>query len=271
MSVNKYKIVIPTNDKQIDIPIELKWDFGGRDGGIEEYEKTVLSEVLGIPNDFEVDRFSHNDYQILNVLKTSLNYEFYFYDGLPQNIPSANITNYVSSYLTAGFTEKELYYYSKPFTKSFFKLDFYDTTDPVNQTLYFTIILPVQQGLTESVTISTLLPNVDVKKPTMKLDFIGDKEGFFIYWLRKRNFIDISQFYMSAKFFNGSTGIYTTMVNQPQFQIPNPYTFNGDNYFYYKVNLNYNDKTYQAYRTDNNIQRVGLENNPIVWFEYVNP
>jgi hypothetical protein len=162
MSVNKYKIVIPTNDKQIDIPIELKWDFGGRDGGIEDYEKTVLSEVLGIPNDFEVDRFSHNDYQILNVLKTSLNYGFYFYNGLPQNIPSANISNYVSSYLTVGFTEKELYYYSKPFTKSFFKLDFYDTTDPVNQTLYFTIILPVQQGLTESVTISTLLPMIRI-------------------------------------------------------------------------------------------------------------
>ena len=35
--------------------------------------------------------------------------------------------------------------------------------------------------------------------------------------------------------------------------------------------LNYNNKTYQVYRPDNNVLRVGLENNPIIWFEYVNP
>jgi hypothetical protein len=269
--VNKYKIILPGNDKQIDIPIELKWDFGGRDGGVEDYEKTVLSELIGIPNDFEIARFSHKEYNILNQIKTSMNYEFYFYDGTPTNIPTANFNDYISSYLTIGFTSKEVYYYSKPFTKSFFKLDFYDTPDPVSQQIYFTIILPVQQGFTETATISPLLPLVDIKKPTMRLDYIGDKEGFFIYWLRKQNYIDLTTFYMSAKFFNGRTGLYTTMVNTIQSQIPNPYTFNGDNYFYYVVNLNYNDKTYQVYRPNNNVQRVGLENFPIVWYEYVNP
>jgi len=75
---------------------------------------------------------------------------------------------------------------------------------------------------------------------------------------------------MSAKFFNGKTGIFTTMVNQPQFQLPGPYTFNGDNYFYYKVTLNYTDKTYRVNSPINNI-RFGPIIQPIRWYEYVNP
>jgi hypothetical protein len=271
MSVNKYKIVKSTIGKQIDIPIEMKWDFGGRQDALDEYQEQVVEEVLGIANDFEIDRFSHNTYDDLGVEKTSLNYTFYFYDGNPANIPTANLSDYVSSYQVVGFTPQDLYYYSKPFTKSFFKLDFYDTPEPTTQKNYFTIILPVQQGFTETASISPVLPIVNVKIPTMKLDFIGDKEGFFIYWLRKRDYIDITQFYMSGKFFNGRTGVYTTMVNTPQFQIPSPYTFNGDNYFYYKVNLNYNNKTYQVFRPNNPNQRVGVDALPIVWYEYVNP
>jgi len=76
---------------------------------------------------------------------------------------------------------------------------------------------------------------------------------------------------MSAKFFNGRTGVFTTMINTPQFQIASPFTFNGENYFYYKVNLNYNNKTYEVFNPTNLVQRVGLDSLPIVWYEYVNP
>jgi PAT family beta-lactamase induction signal transducer AmpG len=43
-------------------------------------------------------------------------------------------------YLDLGFSKTEIYYFEKPFTKSFFKLDFYDTMDGKSQTNYFTII-----------------------------------------------------------------------------------------------------------------------------------
>jgi hypothetical protein len=271
MTVNKYKIVRSTLDKQIDIPIEMKWDFSGRDDSVDEYEKTILEEIIGTANDFEVSRFSHDTYIRAGNEKTSINYHFFFYSGNPANIPTATINNYVSDYQAVGFTGQELYYFSKPFTKSFFKLDFYDTPEPTSQKNYFTIILPVQQGFTESTSISLSLSDVDVKIPRMRLDYIGDKEGFFIYWLRKQNYIDINQFFMSAKFFNGRTGTYTTMVNTPQFQIPSPYTFNGDDYFYYRVRLDYTNKTYRVFRPTNNFIRVGREQQPITWYEYVNP
>ena len=76
---------------------------------------------------------------------------------------------------------------------------------------------------------------------------------------------------MSAKFFDGRQGVFVRMVNTPQTQIvPNKFLFNNADYFYYLVNLNYNDKTYEVKRT-NNFQRVGDSSNPIKWYEYVNP
>lgn len=269
MSVNKIKIIRPTTDKYVDIPIEMKWDFTGHDDSISEYQKDIVEEIIGSPNDFEVSRFSHNSDIDGN---TDINYEFYFYDNVsPITATTVNQTNWGISYINEGFTNEEVYYYSKPFTKSFFKLDFYDTTDEKTQQIYFTIILPVQQGFTELASISQILPDVNIKIPTFRLDYIGDKEGFFIYWLRKREYIDLTTFYMSAKFFDARLGVYVKMTNVPQSSIPNVFNFNNDDYFYYQVNLDYTTKTYEVYSTDNLVLRVGTDNLPIKWYEYVNP
>lgn len=280
MTIVNDKIIKTVSNKDgfINIPLEITFDFEGRGDAVREYETNVIKDIINPPQDSEITKFAHSTYTagmgpFINNVKTSINYKFYFYNFLSE-VTASTISNWAIDYQNASFTDNEIYYFANSFKGSFFKLDFYDTNVSENQRILLSVILPTQQGLKENGLIGppNNLVSVQVKKPDFVLDYTGaDKEGFFIYWLRKQNFINISQFYMSAKFFNGSTGIYATMVNQPQFQIPNPYTFNGDNYFYYKVNLNYNDKTYQAYRTDNNIQRVGLENNPIVWFEYVNP
>jgi hypothetical protein len=106
----------------------------------------------------------------------------------------------------------------------------------------------------------------------MVLDYIGaDKEGFFVYWLRNRDFIDISTFYVTAKFFDGRQGFFKQMTNTRQDLItPNKFNFNNADYFYYKVNLNYSNKTYEVFSTSTN-SRVGDSNTPIIWYEYVNP
>jgi hypothetical protein len=273
MIVNKYKILLPNNDQYLNIPIEMNWDFLGRDDSIEEYQETMVKEVIGGVNDFEITQFSHKQYTTnLNFERTSIRYIFNFYDNVqPITNPSVNITNWNSSYIDEGFTVSEIYYYSKPFTKSFFKLDLYDTDDDKTQKLYLTIILPVQQGITQSVQLSTLLSNVDIRTPDFILDFIGDKEGFFIYWLRERSYIDLNEFYMSAKFFDAKTGVYVKMSNTPQSNIPNNFTFKPEDYFYYKVKLDYTNKTYEVYSTSNPSQRVGVYGSPILWYEYINP
>jgi len=52
--------------------------------------------------------------------------------------------------------------------------------------------------------------------------------------------------------------------------VPSKFTFNGADYFYYRVKLNYSDFTYEV--TDvNGLNRIGGSSNPIKWYEYVNP
>jgi hypothetical protein len=264
---NKFTYPITSlTGKTITLPIELKWDLYGRSDSIDLYEDTVKEEIIGKPVDFEVSRYAHKPYGQMGL--TEINYKFYFYSGNTTAVPTSTPNNWVNSYLAEGFNSEEVYYYSKPFTKSFFKLDFYDSKRTANQTNYFTIILPVQQGLTESKSISPLIPNVEIKKPDMKLDYVGDKEGFFIYWLRDPSFLNINTFYMSAKFFDGRLGVFVRMMTEPQCNLPNVYRFNESNFFYRKVVLDFNERTYQQF---NKLDvRIGT-GTPIEWYEYVNP
>lgn len=267
---NKYYIIKPTANQTINIPIEINWDFLGRTDSIELYEDEVIREVLGVGEDFEISKFSHEPYG--NNEQTKINYKFYFYNS-PSPVPVSS-TDWDNTYLftnaiPSGFNASQVYYYQRPFTNSFFKLDFYDSPTTQGQTNYFTIIIPVQQGDTELASISPLIPPVKIKKPDFFLDFVGDKEGFFIYWLKSTSFIDINKFYMTAKFFDARIGVFVKMMNVPQASLlpANQFTFNGEEYFYYTVELDYDKKTYVV--KDYLGTRIGT-GTPINWYEYVN-
>jgi hypothetical protein len=267
MNANKIKIVKTDLDEFVNVPINMQWDFLGNDQAIDEYETEVINQVINPVTDFEIARFAHNVF--LNQ-DSGINYEFNFYDD-SQPITANTVGNWGVTYLNEGFSVKDVYFYSKPFTKSFFKLDFYTTKEEKDQEIYLSIILPVQQGFTETVLISQELGLVEIKKPKMMLDYLGDKEGFFIYWLRSRDFIDIDRFYMTAKFFDARIGVFKQMTNTRQDLItPNKFNFNNSDYFYYRVDLNYDNKTYEVFSTSTN-QRVGSVNTPIKFYEYVNP
>jgi hypothetical protein len=276
--VNNFVIrqdIIP-NDKQINIPVQLTWDYLGMDMSVDEYESQVITEVIGVGRDFEVSRFSHAP-ATGTTDNTQVNYEFYFYSGGSLD----DITNWRINYISEGFTPQEIFYFSNDFSNSFFKLDLYDTPDEKKQKNYITIIIPTQQGLKMETQMQRT--NVSIKKPKFVLDFIGDKEGFFIYWLKGRTFLDIDTFYMTAKFYNAKTGQFTKMItghgasqtdltNGPQAYLPSigqgKYNFDNTQYFYYTVKLDYESQTYQIFNTHN--QRLGT-NIPIKWYEYVNP
>jgi hypothetical protein len=271
--VNKYYLRLPTADQGLEIPIEMNWDFLGKQDSIEDYESTVIEEIIGTAVDFEVSRFSHAEYSQTD-LRTSINYEFNFYSSGSTSVTATTIANtnlWKNSYLDEGFTSSEIYYFSNSFTNSFFKLDFYDTNDVKSQTNYFTVIIPVQQGLTQTASTSSLLSNVSIKKPYFVLDFVGDKEGFFFYWLTDREFLDIDTFYMSGKFFDAKLGVFVKMMIRPQAILPNKFIFDGSKLFFNKVILDYSDKTYKIYDGENPNQRVGTSLNPMRWYEYINP
>jgi hypothetical protein len=260
MAVNNRRIVIPNAvGTTLDIPIEQTWDFQGLQESIEQYELSVLEQILNKDEDFEVTRFAHAEDQNE---ETSISYIFNFWN------PNILGGVYEESY-TSKFTVDQAYYYTPPFTKSFWKLDLY--TSPLNrdQQAYITIILPTQQGFIENAVLNGTT-NVTIKKPSYRLDYVGDKEGFFIYWLKKRDFLNITDFYMTAKFFDGSTGQFIKMMNTPQNTLSNPSDFPQEEYFYYKVVLDYTTQKYEVYHYPT-LVKVGTKTNPITWYEYVNP
>jgi hypothetical protein len=261
MSVSKQILFSGFTNNRINIPINLDWEYLDVDSEIKEYENSILNELITTDKDFEVNRFFHADYDN----KSEINYEFYFYEGSSLSNP----VNWKIDYRAEGFTTQDVYYYSNSFTNSFFKLDLYDSPIESQQENYITIILPTQQGLRMATKMQTT--DVQIRKPQFLLDYVGDKEGFFIYWLKKRNFLDISTFYMTAKFFDGKTGQFVRMMNRPQSTIQgNKYVFSSSDYFYYRVELDYLTHSYKVYDIINPTDRVG-GTIPIKWYEYVNP
>lgn len=268
MSVNKVIMTPNGVSKSLNIPIQLSWDYQGLDQSVDLYEEEVITEVIGVGRDFEVTRFANEPYtsatQSLTAGTTDVNYEFYFYSG--GSLTSAS--NWSIDYLFEGFTTQEIYYYNNNFSNSFFKLDFYDSRDEKKQINYLTIIIPTQQGFKKPAVMQRT--PVEIKIPKFKLDYVGDQEGFFIYWLKKRTFLNIDTFYMSAKFFDAKKGFFVKMMTQGQFTMGgSPNNFDPLRYFYYPVKLDYSKQTYQIF--DMNLIRVGTPGNPIKWYEYVNP
>jgi hypothetical protein len=268
MAVNNLRIRLDnTNNKQLTLPVEINWDFSGKEQSIELYEEEVVKEVIGVGYDFEVERFPHDIDPITK--KSEINYEFNFYSG--GSLTST--TSWFNSYLTEGITTKNIYYFENDFTRSFFKLDLYDSVDEKRQTNYITVIIPTQQGYKTDAVLNTT--PVRIKIPKFTLDYVGDKEGFFIYWLKKLQFLNINTFYMTAKFYNASRGEFTKMMNVSQGSLSpsETYSFDSIKYFYYKVVFDYINKCYRVFRFDpvTNVQeRVGTTT-PITWYEYVNP
>jgi hypothetical protein len=279
MAVNKIQITQDgLTNKELVIPIQLTWDYLGLDQSIDEYEANIIKEVTGTYGDFEVTRFAHAPITVSDPNSntpfefTDIKYEFNFYSGGSLS----STTSWENSYIKEGFTPQEIYYYTNNFSNSFFKLDLYDNVDEKRQTNYITIIIPTQQGLTMP-AIMQRTP-VNIKKPYFVLDYVGDKEGFFIYWLKKRNFLNIKTFFMTAKFYDAKNGYFTKMMNMPQSSIVgDKFTFDSTQYFYYRVELDYEKQNYQVFSMNkkqtlySNLGDRAGATIPIKWYEYVNP
>lgn len=252
----------------------MDWDNAGRGDAVDIYEQDIVNQIINPIEDFEITRFS-NSFWDVDQTKTSIQYDFYFFNNQVAVTAVTNCNNWAVDYSGATFTDNELYFFAPSFARSFFKLDFYDNKQSETQRIFFSIIIPTQQGNTRVgfTGPSANQTQVNVKIPQFVLDFVGDKEGYFVYWLKNTSFLDIDTFYMSCKFFNAKTGQFTRMLNDCQGSFPNKFNFSQPDKFYYKLELDYNTYEYAVYKeaSNNTLTRVGTTTNPIKWFEYVNP
>lgn len=188
----------------------------------------------------------------------SLNINFNFYNG----VDLTSKLNWNSTYLTPSndFLSDDIKFNKNNFNNSFFKLDYYDSPFSKSQKLYLTTILQASNGVKSG----------EIIIPTYLLDYTENTEGFFIYWLKDINILNIDTFYVSATFFNGQTGVIKRMSNRCQAELPtnDKYNLNEIFDFYYKLKLNYGTYTYEYYDINNGSQ-VGVKKNPMNWFEYI--
>lgn len=264
MDVNKFKL-LQNNDNQYQIVLPIQTDnfYLGLDMGIDEIESEVIKEVIGLPKNYEIARFVLKEDTNSTNGDTSLNINFKFFNF------STNSWN--SSYLTV-FQQQQIYYNTTAFSNSFFKLDFYDKNDNKNQKIIFTVVIPTQQGKFENVQIfPSWYPNggfANLKTASFQLNYLQDKEGYFIYFLEDQTIINLTDFYVTFKFFNGNTGQFIQFLTQDPSTFTNN-NFNPDDYQYLKAVLNYSDYTYK-YTTLDGVP-IGNELNPINLYEYINP
>jgi len=279
MTVNKFRFTISDLDQQINIPVNIDFDLNGQEDLIKIFENDVIDKVINPIKNFETFKFTHNS--IGDPPKSEINYIFNFFD-YSQGITNTSFSDsdlWVNDYNSTtnpdftgqSFTDKEIYYGANSFKKSFFKLDFYDSKNSSDQKNYFTIIIPTQQGGNVVRNIGTeLVPNeVKIRIPNFKLDYVGDKEGFYIYFTEDLSLIPTNTFYMSVKFFNAKVGEFIRFLTSPQSIISTKFNFKKENYFYHKIQMDFQSLKYSIFNDQD--QLIGSENNPINWYEYVNP
>lgn len=267
-----------TNDIGIKIPISSVFDFTGVNESIDEYENEIIRASINPIDDLETIRYSHSAWRGVvhgPANNTSINYEFYFYSALTNSSVTAttNNDNWVIDYRANGYTNQQIYYYENVFSKSYFKLDFYDSTKSTSQQILLTIIIPVQQGETLDAVIGQNI--VKIRKPKFSLNHTGDKEGYYVYWLKNRDFIDAGTLYMSCKYYDAGIGQFKRMIKQPQGTLQNKFNFSQEEYFYYVLKLDYDTYEYQVFDNEIDVNsfsdRRGTGTAPIKWYEYVNP
>lgn len=275
MSVNNIRLRLDQQTKSLEVPIMVQWDLNGVNDSIDIFEQNILNKIINPIDDFETTRYSHLPWenQINNKLETSISYEFYFYSSTTVNsiTGETTATNWVTDYRANDITTRDVLFQNNVFKKSFFKLDFYDSKNSRSQQIYLTIIIPTRQSKTMSTIFG--VSTVEIKKPVFALDFVGDKEGYFVYWLKDTEFVNLDTLYMTAKYYDAKTGLFKRMMTYPQGLLSNKFNFNNEDYFYYELNLDYNTYKYQMRLTNPLVtnQRVGTSQNPIKWYEYVNP
>ncbi len=251
--MNRIKILKDGVNNQIQIPLFEEWDYNNREDSVNEYSQDVLKELIGSATDYEIERFTKRPIYdgSTNSYRTSVKHVFKFFN--PET--GAWDENYINPNY---FSFNDIKNNDKSFKNSFFKLDLYDKMEQSKRKNFLTIVLQNNQD-TFNYTLNNKI--YVLQKPSYSLNYNTTSEGFFLYWFKNYQILNLNTLYITAKFFNSKTGEFVTFLNK---------TSNSrrviDSELYYKVNFNFNNYTYHYTDTVKN-----EEKEIITWYEYLNP
>jgi len=267
MTVNRIKIKRGDGDKKVTIPIATDFDETlGREQLIKLYERSEMQDNINIIQDFETTRYKP--------ITEDDNDRIYYQIGFAtQDPPTGNVASYVPQYSTVGITNLDVNRRKSSFTKSFFKFDFYDTPNPQQQRLYFSIVNPANNGMNFAELASPPPPFAEIINDELSINYdpkawrdaqiedmnvggagtgpyyykklessmfefaaVGrNTENYYIQWLKNRDLIKYNIFYMSCKFYNAKTGKIHKFINKPQPAGSSGYRLSAPDYFYYQI------------------------------------
>jgi len=142
MTANRIRIKIEDGDKKINLPLATDFDESlGREQLVSLYERSEMQDNINIIQDFETTRYKPAKLQNPN------NRIYYQISFSSEDQPSGSILDYFPDYALVGISHLDINRRKSNFTKSFFKFDFYDTPNPQQQRLYFSIVNPANNGI----------------------------------------------------------------------------------------------------------------------------
>jgi hypothetical protein len=250
-------LVLNTNDK---FQTNLGWDEN-----FIEYENQALDRVVNDIENYETLRYIHEPYLGINSTYSQTDIWFYFY------FISGN--TYVQNYEATGLSNSENSSMLKQSTYSFFRLEFYKTNnnekpDRTNRKLVFAKNLSLPSGEKFYYTGDNF--NDYIYVPVFVGNNYRNKENMYIFWFQDTTPYDTTSltgntFWMTAKYYNAKDGNVLDFTNKCLSPID---IVNESDDFYYQVDINMNNYTYQTFEYDGTKgQRAGTKTNPIKFYE----
>jgi hypothetical protein len=270
------KILVKDTDQKILLSSNqtFKTDLGWTDSA-QQMEQEILYDIINLTENYETTRYIHSPYSVTSIsgttfTQTDIWYNFYF-------LNSSSVYN--QNYESIGITLSENAKMLKQSTESFFRLEFYKTSndDSPNQTnrkLVFSknLTLPLGEKVyfTGTPSGSTLPLNDFVFLPVFTGSNYKNTENMYFFWFLddspfSETNITGNTFYMTAKFYNAKDGSVIDFVNKSK-SIGQEIIEEED--VYYKVIINRTDYSYIVYQYNGSLGlRKGQLSAPINFYE----
>jgi hypothetical protein len=181
--MNKYTINSNLDRVVISFPITTHTSNTGYGDLLRDIVREEKIKVSNQIKDGEKIKFRLAENQTNNIIE-SLSIKFFFKD---------TTNSYENNWLAAGFSNEDISEGRNRLTKSFFRLDFFDSPDDTNQNYLFSEFLDVGDNGTPSFGLSGIYWIKNDKK------FLKDTEPY-------------RELYMRARFYNASNGLTKNFV-----------------------------------------------------------
>jgi len=265
MSVNKFKIKISDLDNGGYVKIPLGLEFNSFDQAElvnREFVSVEVDKSINPVIDYEKFRFIpiNNNGADLETMNYQLNF-----------LNDTNTYNPDSYFSDLGFTNDDLKFRKNNFTKSFMRLNFYDSDIATNQRLisFLSIFCRVTKkdiissgsGINLPLPANSFKVNFSLSNPIKLPD--GFSEGYYIYHYKDEVSFGLpKELFMRAEFNNAKSGEITPFMtsNLPQdISTLNSVMYTkyiltrDDTGFYYNVDDSYSNNVYYSSFTDNGV------------------